>query len=159
MAAFDDEFDTLYRLAYRVAYRFLGSRADAEDAAQEALARACIRWPRVDGHAEAWVSRVTANLAIDFLRRGRSQEAVPESPGRLDADVATRLDLARSLSSLPKRQREVVILRYLADLPEDAVAAQLGCSRGTVKQHASRGLAALRRQCPQEQLGEDPAGV
>ena len=48
------------------------------------------------------------------------------------------------LRSLSRRQREVVALRYLADLPEADVARALGCSVGTVKQHASRGLAALR---------------
>ena len=49
------------------------------------------------------------------------------------------------LRSLPRRQREAVALRYLADLPEAAVAAHLGCSVGAVKQHTHRGLAALRR--------------
>lgn len=160
MAVFDDEFEMLYRLAYRVAYRLVGSRADAEDIAQEALARAYIRWRRVDGHAEAWVSRVTANLAIDALRRGtRSREVVPECPRGFDADVAARLDLVRSLSSLSKRQREVVILRYVADLSEETVAAQLGCSDGSVKQHASRGLAALRRHRLEAHRGDDPASV
>jgi DNA-directed RNA polymerase specialized sigma24 family protein len=48
------------------------------------------------------------------------------------------------LRGLSRRQREVVALRYLADLPETDVARALGCSVGTVKQHASRGLAALR---------------
>ena len=48
------------------------------------------------------------------------------------------------LRRLSRRQREVVAMRYLADLPEAEVAAALGCSVGTVKQHASRGLAALR---------------
>ena len=47
-------------------------------------------------------------------------------------------------SLLPK-QREVVVLRYVVDLPEAEVAETLGCSVGTVKTHASRGLAALRR--------------
>lgn len=50
-----------------------------------------------------------------------------------------------ALGSLPRRQREVVALRYLADMPEAAVVAALGCAPGTVKQHAHRGLAALRR--------------
>ena len=48
--------------------------------------------------------------------------------------------------TLPKRQREVVALRYFLDLSEREIATVLGCSPGSVKQHASRGLAALRRQ-------------
>ena len=55
-----------------------------------------------------------------------------------------RMELVAHLARLPRRQREVVVLRYLADLPEATVAAALGCSTGTVKQHASRGLCALR---------------
>ena len=48
------------------------------------------------------------------------------------------------LATLPKRQREVVVLRYLADLSEAQTAAALGCAPGTVKTHAARGLEALR---------------
>lgn len=60
-------------------------------------------------------------------------------------DPVDHVELVAALRSLPRRQREVVALRYLADLPEAEVAALLGCAPGTVKQHAHRGLAALRR--------------
>jgi RNA polymerase sigma factor (sigma-70 family) len=95
------------------------------------------------------VARVTANLAIDHLRRtrGRSLEGWgPPATASPDhgALAAERTELVRALSQLPRRQRQVVVLRYLADLPESRVATELGCSPGTVKQHASRGLAALR---------------
>jgi RNA polymerase sigma factor (sigma-70 family) len=60
--------------------------------------------------------------------------------------MAERLDLVRALGRLPKRQRQVVILRYLADRPEEEVARVLGCSVGAVKTHASRGLSALRAE-------------
>jgi RNA polymerase sigma-70 factor (sigma-E family) len=147
--SFEEAFDGLYRLAYRVAYRLLGRRAEAEDVAQEALARACSRWSRVQGHAEAWVSRVSTNLALDVWRRRHRQGLLPApSHPELDSQTADRLDLHRALTSLPTRQREVVVLRYLADLSEEAVAQALGCSTGAVKQHASRGLAALRRTVP-----------
>ena len=55
--------------------------------------------------------------------------------------VATSLT---ALRKLPRRQREVVVLRYLADFSEADVAVALGCSVGTVKSQASRGLSALR---------------
>lgn len=55
-----------------------------------------------------------------------------------------RVDLYRALVGLPRRQREVVVLRHLADFSEADVAAALGCSVDSVKTHASRGLAALR---------------
>ena len=153
MGDFEEAFDGLYRIAYRVAFRLLGSRPAAEDIAQEALARAYVRWHRMGDYAEAWVARVSANLALDSLRRGRPRLDPAERTAALDDPVADRIDLQRALRALPKRQRQVVVLRYLADLPEEAVAAALGCSAGTVKQHASCGLAALRRSpgmSPQE---------
>jgi len=66
---------------------------------------------------------------------------------RLAHDIGVplnRMELVTHLARLPRRQREVVVLRYLADLPEAAVAEALGCSVGTVKRHASRGLGSLR---------------
>lgn len=145
--SFDQHFDDLAAVAYRVAFRLLGSRPDAEDVAQEALARAYARWRRVSDHAEPWVARVAGNLAIDALRRRSRRPTVPEGADRPSPPTASsidRLELVRLLDGLPRRQREVVVLRYLADLSEADTARELGTSVGTVKQHAHRGLAALR---------------
>jgi RNA polymerase sigma-70 factor (sigma-E family) len=146
---FEDAFASLFRAAYRVAFRLLGDREDAADVAQEALARASVRWGRVtaDGRSAApWVVRVAANLAVDRWRRRRvaSRYAATETVATWTAELPERVDLHRALAGLPKRQREVVVLRYVADLTESDVADALGCSVGTVKTHASRGLAALR---------------
>jgi RNA polymerase sigma-70 factor (sigma-E family) len=145
--SFDDAFDGLFRDAYRVAYRLLGSREDACDVAQEALARASLRWSRLTGRGDPapWVVRVATNLALDRWRRRRTAASHPVAAGVPVVDpVDDRVDLHRALAALPRRQRDVVVLRYVADLPEAAVAHALGCSVGTVKTHASRGLAALR---------------
>lgn len=143
--SFGAAYQGLFRSAYRVAYRLLGSRHDAEEVAQEALTRALARWRSVRGHGEAWVVRVASNLAIDRTRRARRVSPAP--PGVTTADDPyreDRIDLRRALNQLPRRQREVVVLRYLADLPQEEVAAALGLSIGTVKSHAARGLEALR---------------
>ncbi len=143
---FDEMFPELFRAAYRVAYRLLGSREDAADCAQEACARACTRWDELarSGSPVPWVVRVSGNLAIDRWRRDR--RTAPTDPGRADASGldAERVDLWRALEGLSRRQREVVVLRYLADVSEAETAVLLGCSIGSVKTHASRGLAALR---------------
>ncbi len=148
---FGDSFADLAALAHRVAYRLLGDRAEAEEVAQEALVRAYLRWRRVAPYAEAWVARVATNLALDQHRRRARQRRheVTVTTARPDApDVATglvdRLDLVEGLRRLPRRQREVVALRYLADVSEADTARLLGCTTGTVKTHAHRGLAALR---------------
>ena len=143
--AFDDAFPTLYRHAYRVAYRLCGSDSDAKDLAQDALVRAFGRWDKVGGYADpnAWVARVVTNLAFDQWRRRRLFRRLPVA-GAAESIPDDHVDLYVALDSLPRRQRQVVVLRYLADQSEAATAEALGCSLGTVKQHASRGLKALR---------------
>lgn len=150
-ATFEERFAVLAALGYKVAYRLTGDRAESEDLAQEALARAYLRWRKVAAYDEAWVARVTTNLAIGRWRKhgcvivsGTGEQAFGAA-GPVGADPLDRIELVRILRSLPRRQREAVALRYLADLPEAEVADVLGCSVGAVKQHTHRGLAALRR--------------
>lgn len=155
MTDFDAAFPGLAAIAHRVAYRILGDRSDAEEITQEALARAYARWSSVGGHAEPWVATVAANLAIGRWRKRRpSVPFAAAHGGVVDAVGLERLGLVTALRQLPKRQREVVVLRYLADLSEAEVAAQLSTSVGTVKQHAHRGLARLRAEMQQEQEQE-----
>jgi RNA polymerase sigma factor (sigma-70 family) len=155
-SSYEDAFDGLAAVARRVAFRLLGDGHEAEEAGQEALARAYVRWSRVEPYAEAWVARVAANLALDRHRaRARAHrhrgDVVLVAPDGAEP-LALRLELVAGLRALPRRQREVVVLRYLADVSEAATAELLGCTPGTVKQHASRGLAALRLTVP------DPSG-
>jgi RNA polymerase sigma-70 factor (sigma-E family) len=143
---FDLAFENLYRLAYRVAYRILGDQGDAEDVAQETLARAVVRWSRLKDRPEGWVTRVASNLAIDRYRRRRRSVAPMTGPvGLVDPHLGERGDLVVALRRLPRRQREAVVLRYLGDLSEAQVALEMGCSIGAVKSHGARGLTALRR--------------
>jgi RNA polymerase sigma factor (sigma-70 family) len=88
------------------------------------------------------VLRVVANLALDAMRRRRPVLRL-HSPEESDG-VVERVALVQALRGLPRRQREVVVLRYLVDLSEQDVAAVLGIAPGTVKAHSHRGLAALR---------------
>jgi len=146
--SFEEVFPVLIRDAYRVAYRLLGDRGEAEDVAQEACARAYSRWPSVRDHAEPWCVRVASNLALDVLRartratRRNAKLIMNETAAA--APVDDRLDLYAALATLPRRQRETVVLRYLGDLSEAQTADLIGCSVGSVKTHASRGLAALK---------------
>lgn len=151
--SFDEAFTSLYAVAYRVAFRVVGQREEATDIAQETLARAAVRWSRVHDHAAPWVATVAGNLAIEYWRKRKRRDAVelrpalPASPangGFTDERQIERMDLVRALRALPRRQRQVVVLRYLADCSEAEVAALIGCSQGTVKSSASRGLTALR---------------
>jgi RNA polymerase sigma-70 factor (sigma-E family) len=152
---FDQAFEGLYGIAYRVAFRILGDRGDAEDVAQEALARAAVRWSRLKDRPEGWVTRVASNLAIDRYRRRKRPTPPLNGPvGIVDPHLGERGDLVVALRRLPRRQREAVVLRYLADLSEVQVALEMGCSVGAVKSHGARGLTSLRRHLT-ESRGKD----
>lgn len=121
MDTFEVAAPRLFVLAYRVAFRLIGDDEDASDLAQETLARAWVRWSRVGGYAEAWATRTVTNLVMDRFRRskGRYGATLAERSTVTGGDLsAMRLDLVRALQSLPTRQREAVVLRYLADVDE-----------------------------------------
>ena len=152
---FDEAFDDLYAVAERVARRVAGA-SDAEDVAAEVMGRTFALWPRVKllPYRRAWVARVAFNEALDASRRERRgrDTGVAETPSRdMADDLAVRIALNEALAKLPRRQREVVALRYLADLTEADTASLLGLTVGSVKQHARRALQAMR-----ERLGADP---
>jgi RNA polymerase sigma factor (sigma-70 family) len=143
---FEEAFPELFRAAYRAAYRVTGDAAASEDAASEALVRAGLRWRRIGGRALPWIVRVATNLAIDQTRRHARERRMAARATTADGieSVQASVDLHRALKALPKRQREVVVLRYFGDLSEREIAAELGLAPGSVKSHASRGIAALR---------------
>jgi RNA polymerase sigma-70 factor (sigma-E family) len=133
------------------AYLLTGDRGVAEDLLQVTLVRAYRHWPRIQaaGNPEAYVRRVMTNLRISWWRRRRLAEsaagALPELPAADGAaSLADRDELWRALHQLAPRTRAVLVLRYWEDLSEAETARILGCSVGTVKSLASRGLRRLR---------------
>ncbi len=159
MTASESDFDgraaELGVLAYRVGFRILGDREEARDVTQETLARplpagrvwgpttrrGSPEWPPTWLWTRPAPGSRPAPRRVARVRRAVGPGAAPVD---LAATIVARRELVAVLRRLSRRQREVVVMRYLADLPEGEVAAALGCSVGTVKQHASRGLAALR---------------
>ncbi|MDX6204710.1 MAG: hypothetical protein QOF39_767 [Frankiales bacterium] len=147
---FTMEFPALHRRAYGVAYRLLGRAGPAEDVAQETLARAYVRWARIGDDPTGWCVTVAFNLTMDQLRtaerdRKRHRQLIAlGSSASADPYVAERLDLYAALRALPRRQRQIVALRWIGDLSEAQTAQALGISPGSVKSQASRGIDALR---------------
>jgi RNA polymerase sigma-70 factor (sigma-E family) len=146
--------DALLRTAYLVVW----DPGEAEDLVQECLLAVARRWPRVRkmDHPHAYARRVLINLALDGAKRRtrHRQELVGDETGTLAAlpdessarrlhAVGVRAELIEGLARLPPRQRAVLVLRYFEDLSEAQVAELLGCSVGTVKSTASRGLTRL----------------
>ena len=130
-------------------------RGEAEDALQDALARAWARSESGEAIAslEAWVAVVALNLARSRLRRiGAERRAtarlegklflLPESTPSLDASRDSA-DLRAAISRLPRRQREIVFLHYYMDLAVGEAAHMLGIGEGTAKKALHRARQAL----------------
>jgi RNA polymerase sigma-70 factor (ECF subfamily) len=125
-----------------------GSRAAAEDAVQEALARAWERSARGEEIASlgAWVTTVSMNLARSWLRRVRAEQRARSliDPPKIErSNTGDRVDVRRALETLPRRQREAVVLRYYLGLEVREVAEAMGAPEGTVKSLLSRARAHL----------------
>jgi RNA polymerase sigma-70 factor (sigma-E family) len=146
----------LYRAHYRslvgLACLLVDRRDVGEELVQEAFLRLHRDWDRVrePERADAWLRSTTMNLARSRLRRGiaarraderaRTVAPVPSTGSCVDGAYQAVVDAVRRL---PRRQREVVVLRYWLDLDEAAIAAELGISAGSVKTHAHRAMQAL----------------
>jgi RNA polymerase sigma-70 factor, ECF subfamily len=164
-----DDFDQFYlathnRLVGQVA-AILGNLGEAEEAVQEAFARASQRWDRLQRHdlPEAWVRRVAIREAVHGRRRQHRRHLlmlrlgppppVPE-PGTTSAGA---IDVDRAMRRLPLRHREVLVLHYVVGLGVEEIAAQLQVPAGTVKSRLSRARTAiagyLGDQVPDNQPG------
>jgi RNA polymerase sigma-70 factor (sigma-E family) len=147
--SFDDFVSARGDALWRSAWLLTGDSHLAEDLVQTALAKSYGAWDRVGDPAgfEAYVRRALYTTYVSWWRRRwnaeRPTETLPETP-EPGPDIALRRDLLTALSTLPRGQRAVVVLRYFEDRSERETADTLGCSVGTVKSQTSRALAALR---------------
>jgi RNA polymerase sigma-70 factor (sigma-E family) len=134
----------------RAAIMLAGSHPDGEDLLQAALERVYRHWGRIDGDPEGYLRRTLYHLAADGWRRqgmlrARLRLLHPRAGEPDETSAVDRRDeLIRLLHHLSPRQRTAVILRYWEELSEAETARLMGCSVGTVKSAASRGLSRLR---------------
>jgi RNA polymerase sigma factor (sigma-70 family) len=134
-------YATAYRDLLRVAFVLTGSAPAAEDVVQDVFAKI---GPRIDTLAEP-----AAYLRVAVVNRCRSLHrrhvAAPQPDHPIDAVMDFALiELRDALIALPIRQRTAIVLRYLCDLSEEEIAANLNCRRSTVRTLVRRGLAELR---------------
>ena len=155
--------DELYRGHARrltgMAVLLVGDRASAEDVVQEAflgLFRGLGRLSDPD-RAVAYLRTSVVNGCRNVLRsRARARlRRVTHDVAAWSAEAAAldgeeRREVLLAVAALPRRQREVLVLRYFLDLTDNEIAADLGVSRGTVVSTASRALAALARKAEQQ---------
>ena len=149
--ACDDFVRAHYSSLFRAAFLLTGHRAAAEDLTQDAVVRLIQKWPRIvrAEHPPAYARRLLLHLFLSGRRRRWTTEIpLAELPDSTQPSESARVEdwdwLRRALLALPPRQRAALVLRYYEDASETDTAKILGCSVGTVKSLASRGLAALR---------------
>jgi RNA polymerase sigma-70 factor (sigma-E family) len=154
-----DAVSVLFRAHHRrlvgLASLLVDDRETAEDVVQEAFAGLYRRWwqLRDPNTAVAYLNRAVVNGGRDQLRHGRRVTAArwrmtPQAEGLASAEQDVleheRADqLWHAITRLPRRQRQVLVLRYYLDQTEAEIADALNVSPGSVKKHASRGLTAL----------------
>jgi RNA polymerase sigma-70 factor, ECF subfamily len=148
--------------AFSLAYRICGTRAAAEDVAQEAflaLWRSGARYDRARGSVRTWVLGIAHNRAIDSLRRSGAHERrrvsdegveeMLEAPERTEAQAiesANSREIREALTELPGEQRRVIELAYFGGFTHVEIASMLGAPVGTVKGRMRLGLQKLRSQ-------------
>jgi RNA polymerase sigma-70 factor (sigma-E family) len=155
--SFDDWVAARGPSLLRFAYVVTGSQHAAEDAVQDALARACERWSRV-GRAvdpDSYVRRMVVNAHISRWRRTRRESPVESfRDGDAHPDLADRVSTGDAVwtlcRELPPRQRAAVVLRFYEDLSFAEIATLLGCSEPTARSHVHRALGALRTRLAEE---------
>ncbi|MFM6848539.1 MAG: SigE family RNA polymerase sigma factor [Terrabacter sp.] len=148
-------FSAHHRRLVGLASLLVDDRQAAEDLVQDAFAALHRHWHRLrdPNAAVGYLNRAVVNGGRDSLRRGRrAQRATlrlvprPEALASAEQGAISHHESAAlwaGVTALPRRQRQVLVLRYYLDQSEAEIAETLGITRGSVKQHASRGLAAL----------------
>jgi RNA polymerase sigma factor (sigma-70 family) len=133
---------------------YCGDRYVAEELAQEAIARVCRDWHRVQGMDApgAWTHRVAINLANSHLRRRTAERKAGRKLAARgtelfdEPDTATAVALRQAVAKLPRRQRTALVYRYYLDLSVREAADLMECPDGTVKTLTAKAISNLRRE-------------
>ena len=158
---FKSAFLPLGPMLYRIAYRMLGAEEDARDAVQELYVKLCREGDRAlrSSNPQGYCVRMMQNVCADFLRRGgrnvlRRAADVAEVRGgpaveAADAPVEGREEAAmvrKALAALPRKLREVVVLRDLEQMEMNEIEALTGMSQGNIRVTLSRGRKMLKEK-------------
>ncbi|MFK4146418.1 sigma-70 family RNA polymerase sigma factor [Streptomyces sp. NPDC004065] len=139
-------------------------QADLMDGVQQVRLRLLERAAsgrRAPRDVSAWAAVVASNLAMDWHRARRRQDRLgerlavlgrPEQTAGGEDTRVLRLAVARGLDELPDAQRQVLVLRFYADLPVRAIAEQLGVPEGTVKSRLHTAVRALRDRLHEDEV-------
>ncbi len=142
---FEEFFAERFVPLSRLAFLLTGSSSVADELTQDACEQVFRRWSHID-HPRTYARTAIVNAARSW---GRHRTVVDRTPGdiprpaELDADA---IAVREVLKQLPERQREVLVLRFYADVKIDDIAAELDCPVGTVKSLIHRGIARMQEE-------------
>jgi RNA polymerase sigma-70 factor (sigma-E family) len=151
-----------YRALVRLAVLLVRDLPTAEDVVQDSFVAMHDGWQRLRDaeRAPAYLRSAVLNRCRSVLRRRavadkHVQETPPDMPSAEHGMLVLveRSAVVAALRTLPGRQREAIVLRYYADLSEAEIAAAMGISRGAVKSHTARAMAALRAELEHQDRG------
>ncbi|WP_438447295.1 sigma-70 family RNA polymerase sigma factor [Gorillibacterium sp. sgz5001074] len=145
--AFLQLMDSCKERLYRIALAYLRSEAEALEAVQETTCRAYqnIRKLKQPDYWNTWVVRILLNACADeHRRRKRTAPHQAEPAAAFDDRSNSRLDLAVAVDSLPREQKEIVVLKYYQQFTLSEIAGLLECPEGTVKTRLHKALCTLR---------------
>ncbi|MGH3033874.1 MAG: RNA polymerase sigma factor [Gaiellaceae bacterium] len=131
-------------MAWRVAFTLTGTRAAAEDVAQDAFERAFSTLASFNGRSAfgTWLYRIVVNRALTV--RAREHRLLAGEPLERVGPAPEQLELADAVAQLPADRRTVVALRYWLDFTPNEITVLLGLPAGTVNSRLARALAELR---------------
>jgi len=138
--------------SYNLARLLIGDRALAEEATHDAVVRALRSSQQLRdlGAFDGWFRRILVNSCRDVLRRRHRSAPLLATPAAVVPDPTQRWveqdAIGHALATLSAEHREVIVLRYYADLPVDAIGRALGIRSGTVKSRLHRALKRLRAE-------------
>jgi RNA polymerase sigma-70 factor (sigma-E family) len=154
---YTEQYGSLVRLALLLVHDYQTAEEVVQDAFV-AMHTGCRRL-RDTEKALAYLRQAVVNKSRSVLRH---RTVVDKNPPKLPPDepsaehgamaLLERTAVIAALRGLPERQREAIVLRYYADLSEAQIAAAMGISRGAVKSHTARGMAALKTTLEQERI-------
>jgi RNA polymerase sigma-70 factor (ECF subfamily) len=142
------------RLLYRVCYRLLGNTEDAQDVSQEVMVKVFAYLPRFEGRAmfKTWLMQIARNTAFTLqtkLKRQREFKGLleieldDEGGGRI---VTEAIDVETILARLNRQDREVLVMRYIAELQFDEIAEVCDISLSAAKMRVYRATEALKKK-------------
>jgi len=148
---FEAFYEREFQPVYRTVWLLCRDSTLAEEITQEAFARTLERWKRLGDRS--WRGGYVTNVALNLVRReARRRPQVDVSAAASDQGEA--VDIWRAVATLPRRERQAVVLFYRFDLPVEQLAVVMGCRASTARAHLTRARRRLLAQLKDEESSD-----